>query len=478
MIGPNSRPTTHHRTSMANTSLSNAAMGPLSRRRLLQAAACGFGFTAFSHLAQSAQTEGPMAPKSPHFTPRAKRVIFMFMQGGPAQMDLLDYKPELEKLAKQGFDTRVNGQRMGGKLLPSPWKFTPAGECGLPVSELLPETARHADQLCVINSMRTDNPAHPQATLMLHTGAINFVRPSMGSWIVYGLGTENQNLPGFVTINPVENLGGVQNYGSAFLPATYQGTRVNVGPRPMANLRNQRLSSAEQRQQLELIQSMNHDLLEEVDTDPALEGIIESYELAFRMQSEVPELMDLSDEPQAVQAKYGIGDRATEGFGKQCLMARRLAEAGVRFIEITHRGWDQHNQLSERLPANCRAIDRPIGALLDDLKQRDLLKDTLVIWGGEFGRTPVDQGNGNGRRHNPSGFTMWMAGGGVKGGLRYGATDPSGYDAVDNPVHIHDLHATVLHLLGFDHTRLTFPYSGRDFRLTDVHGEVVQGILA
>ncbi|MCA9167504.1 MAG: DUF1501 domain-containing protein, partial [Planctomycetales bacterium] len=310
-----------------------------------------------------------------------------------------------------------------------------------------------------------------------HTGAINFVRPSIGSWVVYGLGTENQDLPGFVTINPDGNPGGGQNFGSAFLPAAYQGTRVSAGDAPIAHIRNRRRKPAAQRRHLDLLQSMNRDALASSLDPLELEGIVESYELAFRMQTAVPELMDIAQEPDAVRERYGINSPATASFGMQCLMARRLAEADVRFIEISHRGWDQHNNLQTALPRNCQAIDQPIAALLQDLKDRDLLRDTLLVWTGEFGRTPQEQSNFNGRRHQNRGFTAWMAGAGVRGGMRYGATDEIGAEAVEGKVHIHDLHATILHLLGLDHERLTYRYSGRDFRLTNVEGRVVSEIL-
>ena len=444
-----------------------------SRRQMLKQSSLGFGFLALAGLTNESTGkeifQGPLAAKTPHFPARAKRVIMMFMQGGPSHVDTFDYKPELQ--ASEG---KSYGR---GNLLASPWQFSPQGESGLPISELFPHLSQHADDLCLINSMHTDNPAHPQATIMMHTGSINFVRPSMGSWAVYGLGTANKNLPGFVTINPVGNLGGAQNYGSAFLPAAYQGTRVDTGKDPIANIQSRR-PRKEQREHLDLLQALNEDALRTANVDTELEGVIESYELAFRMQSEVPNLLDLSEETNATKEAYGLNSRETANFGTQCLMARRFAEAGVRFIEITHRGWDQHNALRTKLPSNCQAIDQPISALLQDLKQRNLLEDTLVIWTGEFGRTATDQNNGNGRRHNNRGFTTWLAGGGVKGGIRHGATDPVGMESVENKVHIHDLHATVLHLLGLNHEELTYRHSGRDFRLTDVYGNVVNDILA
>jgi hypothetical protein len=451
-------------------------MQSLTRRELLRSTSCGFGYLAlagFAHQQASADAvtdfEGPLVPKFPHFPARAKRVIFLFMQGGPSHIDTFDYKPELPKLAET--DARDQNQ-----LYASPFAFAQHGESGIHISELFPELSNHTDDLCLINGMHTDNPAHPQATIMLHTGSINFVRPSLGSWVVYGLGTDNQNLPGFVTINPPANLGGAQNYGSAFLPAAYQATKIGAGNNPISNIRP-RMSLREQRRQIDLIQAMNHDFLAKQQVNPELDGVIESYELAFRMQTSVPEMVDIRDESAATKQKYGVGEKATDRFGKQCLMARRLAEAGVRFIQVSHRGWDQHKNLSKRLPANCLATDRPIAALLSDLKERGMLDETLIVWGGEFGRQPQIQ-NGDGRGHNHRGYTMWMAGGGIQGGMRYGSTDPTGLYASENKVHTHDLHATILHLLGLDHERLTYRYSGRDFRLTDVHGNIVRDILA
>ncbi len=449
-------------------------MHPFSRRELLRSASCGFGYLALAGMArsgfgdESALAVNPLLPKAPHFAAKAKRVIFLFMQGGPSHIDTFDHKPELERMAEAN-----------KKLYPSPFRFRQHGESGLPISDLFPHLSKHADDLCLLNGMHTNNPAHPQATIMLHTGSINFVRPSLGSWVVYGLGTDNQDLPGFVTINPPANLGGAQNYGSAFLPAAYQATRVAAGKNPVANIRPIRphMTEQSQRRQVDLIQAMNRNFKSRQETNAELDGIIESYELAFRMQSSVPDLVDIGPESAAMKKKYGIGQKPTDSFGKQCLMARRLAEAGVRFIEIAHRGWDQHKSLSERLPANCKATDKPIAALLSDLKDRDMLDETLVVWGGEFGRNPQSQNN-DGRGHNNRGYTMWMAGGGVRGGLRYGATDPTGQTAIENKVHIHDLHATILHQMGLDHEKLTYRYSGRDFRLTDVYGNVVKEILS
>jgi hypothetical protein len=459
----------------------------LTRRDLLQSTSCGFGMLALAGLfgqngrASDAPADNPLSPKKPHFEPKAKRVIFMFMQGGPSHVDTFDYKPGLEK-----DDGKAPGAGVGGRgnrtLMKSPWKFNLSGNSGLPISELLPHTAEHADDLCLLNSMHTDLPNHPQASVQLHTGSFQFVRPSIGAWVLYGLGTENQELPGFITINPITRVGGAVNFGSSFLPAPFQGTAIGGEGQRLAgatipNLANRSLTKDQQRKQLDLLQAINRERLEKDKVNNELEGVIESYELAFRMQSAVPKIMDTSDESPSTLEAYGIGGGTTDNFGRQCLLARRFAEAGVRFIELGHGGWDQHGQLRTRLTANCTAIDQPIAALLNDLKLRGMLKDTLVVWGGEFGRTPHAQ-NEDGRDHNNGGYTMWMAGGGVKGGLRYGSTDEHGIKAADKPLHVHDLHATILHLLGLDHTRLTYRYSGRDFRLTDVHGNVATEIIA
>jgi hypothetical protein len=445
-----------------------------TRRDLLKSVSAGFGWLAFSGLAAesaAADRKGPLAPRTPHFPPRAKRIIFLCMQGGPSHMDTFDYKPKLNEDAGKPGVSKGGGSSLFG----SPFQFAQHGQSGLWISELFPNVAAHADDLCLLRGMNTDIPNHPQAFVQLHTGSAQFVRPSMGSWTLYGLGTENQNLPGFITISPPIQFG-AQNYGSAFLPAVYQGTRLgaqraDVGDAKMENIHNPQLSPEQQRRQIDLVQSMNRDLLSGAGANPEVEGVIESYELAFRMQSEVPKVMDLSKESPETLKLYGSGD-----FAKQCLMARRFAEAGVRYIEVCHAGWDQHQQLTTKLKQNCSETDRPIAALLTDLKARGLLQDTLVIWGGEFGRTP-DGRRADGRDHNAKGYTMWMAGGGVRGGLSYGATDDYGYKAVENPVHIHDLHATALHLLGLDHEKLTYRYAGRDFRLTDVHGRVVKEIF-
>ncbi len=373
-----------------------------------------------------------------------------------------------------------------GNLLKSPWKFRQYGQSGLPVSELFPHVAQHVDDLCILRSVYGTNPAHGGALLKLHTGSDQFVRPSFGSWITYGLGTENENLPAFVTICPTLAHGGVNNWGAAFLPAYCQGTPIGNASQPTAaakvkHIRNEKWSPAIQRRQLDLLQAMNQANLQERPNDAALEGRLNSFELAFRMQTAMPECQDLSAESASTLQLYGIDDPVTENFGRQCLMARRFLERGVRFVQVTHSDsevqWDQHSDLYQGHTKNAAEVDKPIAGFLADLKARDLLKDTLVIWGGEFGRTPTSQGN-NGRDHNPHGFSMWMAGGGVRGGFAYGATDDYGYYAVENKMHINDLHATILHLLGLDHERLTYRYAGRDFRLTDVAGKVAMDILA
>ena len=453
-----------------------------SRRNFLKSSAAGFGWTAFAHLAaqealQAKTFQNPLLPKKPHFEPKVKRVIFLFMQGAPTQHETFDYNPDLEKHASRNAEMDLAIGKQGGKILPSVYKFDRCGESGLPISEVFPHLQRHADDLCLLNGMHTDTPAHPQASIFAHTGNITFVRPSMGSWVVYGLGTENQDLPGFVTMNPPP-VGGAALYGSAFLPATFQGTRLNIDPGqdPIGNIRNARMSLEAQRRQIDFVQDLNRGLLDESKVDNQIEGVIQSYELAFKMQEAVPDVMDISQEPERVRELYGIDDKATRDFGTQCLLARRLAEAGVRFIELGHRGWDQHNRLRERLKANATATDKPIAALMTELKQRGLMDDTLIVWGGEFGRSTFEQNKGDGRRHNNRGYTMWMAGGGVKGGIRHGRCDATGA-AVENKVHLHDLHATMLHLLGLDHKKLTYRYAGRDFRLTDVHGRLVEEVL-
>jgi hypothetical protein len=460
----------------------------LSRRQMLQSSALGFANLAFAGLMSESQAQttpaNPLAPRAPHHAAKAKRVIFLFMHGGPSQVDTFDYKPLLQRDDGRPLPfarPRVVSSETGS-LLASPFRFARHGQSGQWVSEVFPHVARCVDDLCVIRSMHGSNSRHGGALLELHTGSDTFVRPSMGSWITYGLGTENQNLPGFITICPTLTHGGVNNYASAFLPAVYHGTPVGNasvsseratipfihGPTPVGV----------QRMELDFLGDMNRQRMATTGPDAALESRIASFELAFRMQAAAPELQDISRETPETLRLYGMDNDRTRNFGRQCLMARRFAERGVRFIQVTHSyKWDQHDQLRRDVAGNAFEVDQPIAGLLQDLKRRGLMEDTLVVWGGEFGRTPTAQGR-DGRDHNPQGFTMWLAGAGVRPGLAYGATDDYGYYAEHDKVHFHDLHATILHLLGLDHLRLTYRYAGRDFRLTDVHGEVVQGILA
>jgi len=458
-----------------------------SRREALMTMSSGVGWLAFSVLAQA---KNGIAAKAPHYPARAKRVIFLTMRGGPSHVDLFDYKPEL--LARDGKTASLGRDSTGAKLFGPVHPMQQCGQSGQWMTTLYPKLAQHADDLCIINSMNTDLPNHAQAFGQMHTGSFQFVRPSIGAWTLYGLGTENENLPGFITLNPPADNGGAQNYGSAFLPAICQGTRIggsqlpdlyaallnkDVAPGPPMKNITPAVSREMQRAQLDLIRGLNERKMERDGVHPQIEGAIESFELAFRMQSEVPEVLDLRGEPESVLKLYGIG-QGKDQFARQCLLARRMAEAGVRFIEIASPvQWDHHNRLREQLATCCTATDRPIAALLTDLKTRGLLKDTLVVWAGEFGRTPYAQ-SGDGRDHNHKGYSIWMAGGGVRGGLTYGATDEVGHKAVLDPMHIHDWHATILHLLGLDHTRLTFNHGGRNFRLTNVSGTVAKGILA
>lgn len=433
----------------------------------------------------------PLAAKTPHFPPRAKRIVFLFMKGGPSHVDTFDPKPMLDRDHGKPLPFALPRVTFAaqGNLLKSPWKFAQHGQSGLPVSELFPHVAKHVDNLCVLRSVHGTNPAHGGALLKLHTGSDQFVRPSMGAWVIYGLGTENENLPAFVTICPTLAHGGVNNWGSAFLPAYCQGTPIGNASQPSSkaqvrNISNQFYSVQQQRAQMDLIRSLGQEQLEDQVSSAeqsALLGRLDSYELAYRMQASMPEVQDLSQESQSMFRNYGIDDPITANFGRQCLMARRFLERGVRFVQVTHSDsevqWDQHADLYQGHTKNAAEVDKPIAGLLQDLKDRGMLEDTLVLWGGEFGRTPTAQGN-NGRDHNPHGFTMWMAGGGVKGGYAYGATDEYGYYAMEDKMHVNDLHATLLHLMGMDHLKLTFRYAGRDFRLTDVAGQVATKILA
>lgn len=465
----------------------------LTRRQMLQGAASGFGWLAASALLNNTLSAdaatNPLSVKTPHFTPRAKRVIFLFMKGGPSHLDTFDPKPLLDRDDGKPFPGQKPRVQFAatGALLKSPWKFRNHGRSGLPVSELFPHVARCVDDLCIVRSLHGTNPAHGGAVLKLHTGSDNFIRPSMGSWVTYGLGTENQNLPGFITICPTFAHGGANNWGSAFLPADYQGTPLGNATVPAAeavvrHIRNTHLTPRQQRAQLDFLRELNQEHLRESGHNAALEGRLNSFELAFRMQMAMPEAQDISGESAATRALYGLDDKVTENFGRQCLMARRFAERGVRFIQVTHSDgevqWDQHGNLRKGHTKNAAEVDKPIAGLLHDLKTTGLLEDTLVVWGGEFGRTPAAEGGRDGRDHNPEGFTMWLAGAGVKAGTAYGATDDYGWFATENKVHVHDLHATLLALLGLDHEKLTYRHAGRDFRLTDVSGHIVHDLFA
>ena len=466
----------------------------LSRRQMLRSTAVGFGHLALTSLLaeETARAQGSAdrpTPGAPHHPPRARRVIFLFMKGGPSHVDTFDYKPLLQRDHGKSYPfprPRVTFASTG-HLLGSPWRFQQHGGSGSWVSSLFPEVARCVDDLCFIHSVHGTNAAHGGALLKLHTGSDNFVRPSVGSWINYGLGSENRNLPGFITLCPTLAHGGVNNWGSAFLPAMYQGTPLGNASVPadqarVRYIRNERRTADVQRLQLDRLLEMNRQHQARATVESSLEARIDSFELDFRMQREMPAAEDISGETPATRRLYGLDDPVTANFGRQCLLARRFAERGVRFVQVTHSDsnvqWDQHGDLRRGHAKNAREVDRPIAGLLRDLKARGLLDDTLVWWGGEFGRTPTVEGGGNdGRDHNPEGFTMWLAGGGVRGGHHHGATDDYGWHAAHDKVHIHDLHATILHLLGLDHERLTYRYAGRDFRLTDVHGEVAHAIL-
>ncbi|WP_435007849.1 DUF1501 domain-containing protein [Tundrisphaera lichenicola] len=471
---------------------------PTSRRDILKGAACGFGYLALAGLAAgraSADSGNPLASRAPHLIPKAKRVIFLFMQGGVSQVDSFDYKPRLDRDHGKSMpfdDARVianTGARGSSqRVMKSLWKFDQHGESGRWGSELFPEMNRNLDDLCFIHSMHTEGVAHGPATLFLHCGATTNIRPSMGSWVLYGLGSENENLPGFVTIGPSAGNGGARNYGNAFLPALYQGTALGKAGGPASeatirNLRNPLLSDSERRRGFDLLRDLNAEQVKAHPGDSELEATIESYELAWRMQQNAPDVLDIANESQATRDLYGIGNKETDNFGRQCLMARRMCEAGVRFVQVTYGdntanpAWDQHSDMPKHAN-HARAVDKPIAGLLADLKSRGLLEDTLVWWGSEFGRTSYAQANGTGRDHNPDGFTTWLAGAGVKPGFAFGETDEFGHRAAVDKVHMHDLHATILHLLGLDHERLTYTYSGRPFRLTDVSGRVVREILA
>jgi hypothetical protein len=464
---------------------------------MLARCANGFGALALSALATDPaygvtsaannlnSQSNPLAPRPAQFAAKARSVIFLFMDGGPSQVDTFDPKPRLDREHGQPIQAKVQPTQFDnvGKVLKCPWKFRQYGQSGIPVSDLFPHTAQCVDDMAIIRSMTSNFSEHTNANYFLHSGNGQQGRPSMGAWVTYGLGSECQNLPGFVVLNSgMIPPGGMDCFNSGFLPASYQGSSFIHGKEPVADLARTEATSAAQQRKLALMRTLDQRALARSGSDDKLESAIANYELAFRMQSAVPELMNLSEESAATHTLYGLDDPATELYGRQCLVARRLVERGVRFVELLpqnlgHDRWDQHSRLKEGHEDNARATDKPIAGLLKDLKSRGLLDNTLVVWGGEFGRTPMAQG-ADGRDHNPFGFSMWMAGGGVKGGAIFGATDDYGYYAVENKVQVHDLHATMLHLLGIDHKQLTFRFGGRDMRLTDVHGEIMQDIIA
>ena len=447
----------------------------------------GMGALGLGSLVQ-ATGENPLSPKPPHFRPRAKRIIHLFMNGGPSHVDTLDPKPILKRYAGKMLPMQnLPTERKTGAALPSPYEFAQHGQSGLPVSEIFPHTAKHADEICVLRSMRADVPNHEPSLMLMNCGESLQVRPSVGSWLTYGLGTENQNLPGFIAMCPGYPIQESQNWQCGFLPGSYQGTYVDTrnikAEELIANIRNPRMTLDQQRRQLDLLRKINERHARERQNESQLEARIHSFELAYRMQMEATDAFDVSREPEHVRQRYGQGTQA-----RQILIARRLIERGVRYVQVWHgntQPWDNHDDLEvnhRKLAGQC---DQAIGALLTDLKERGLLEETIVMWGGEFGRTPVvelpkagsNAGKVNGRDHNHHGFSMWLAGGGVRGGMAYGATDEFGFKAEDRPMHVHDLHATLLHLMGFDHEKLTYRHAGRDFRLTDVHGHVVHDII-
>jgi hypothetical protein len=449
------------------------------------------GFISTRAVAAESTAGSALVPRRPHFTARATRVIFLMMNGAPSQVDTFDYKPELEKHAGQALpdDKKFtnSGGRKIGYLTPNWRSFKPGGDSGLMISDYFPNVRAHADKLAIINSCHTDSHAHGSALVQMNTGKTFIGRPSLGSWAVYGLGTENQDLPGYVVILDKRGgpISGQPNWSSGFLSGAYQGTLFRPSGNPILDLAGPaHIDRSAQRAQLDLLAQLNDQHLRERRDGEELAARIQSYELAFRMQSAAPEAVELAQETAATQAMYGIGKQPTDEFGRNCLIARRLIERGVRFVQLYSGGghleetWDAHESIEKNHGRHGAEVDQPIAALLTDLDQRGLLAETLVIWGGEFGRMPFSEGqNAPGRNHNPYGFSMWMAGGGVKGGIRYGATDELGFEAVENKVHLHDLHATILHLLGFDHELLTYFHQGRDERLTDVAGKVVTGIL-
>jgi len=470
------------------------ATTPMSRRAVIRDGALGFGSIAlagmFGRETGTAAPTNPLEPIAPHFAPRAKQIIFLFMHGGPSSIDTFDYKPYLAKNHGKPLPIKrplsFDDENDAGPLMKNQWEFRPGGKSGIPVSDLFPHVRDRVDDLCIVKSMVGEGVDHGAALLQTFTGTSTFTRPSLGSWTVYGLGTENQDLPGYVTIKPALSHGGSKNWSSAFLPGVYQGTPIghaglkvdDVKDEPIEYLLNKGLTPDQQRFELDMLQAVNRRHAEMRKYDPQLEARIQSFELAFRMQVEAPEAFYVEKESEATKKLYGLDSDTTADFAWQCILARRLAERGVRFIQCTHSyKWDQHTDLVNRHTSNAAEVDKPIAGLLADLKARGLFDDTLVIWAGEFGRTPVSQG-GDGRDHNPYGYTIWMAGAGVKPGFVYGSTDEIGYHAEQSRMHIHDFHATVLHMMGMDHEKLTYNYSGRDFRLTDVAGNVHHEILA
>jgi hypothetical protein len=466
----------------------------MSRRAMLERCANGFGAVALAALlsehagAAFAEGErGPLSPRRPHFAAKSRNVLFLYMDGGPSQVDTFDPKPRLSADHGKPFAMKMEPTQFNnnGLTLGCPWRFEPRGQSGIPVSDLFPHIAMHADELAVVRSMVSNFSEHTSANYFLHTGSGLQGRPSMGAWFGYGLGSACDNLPGFVVLNGgLIPPGGLDNFNSGFLPATFQGSVFNPGAAPLANIERLEATESLQRNKLRLLARLDGSTRERLGKNDAVESAIANYELAYRMQSAVPDLADLAGESRATRALYGLDARyePTQIFGRQCLLARRLIERGVRFVELTCPSvgtdrWDQHSGLKSGHERNALAVDQPIGGLLTDLKQRGLLDETLVVWAGEFGRTPFAQGS-DGRDHNPFGFSIWLAGGGIRGGTIHGATDEYGYKVVAGKVEIHDLHATMLHLLGIDHKRLTFRFGGRDMRLTDVKGEVVREILA
>ena len=464
---------------------------PPSRRQFLTQAGSGFGAIALSAMLGSHRVRAATSPlevREPHFAPAVKRVIWLFMHGGPSHVDLFDPKPDLVRLSgeplPESFGEVMTRRKVATNPLLGPIaEFRPRGESGLEISDLLPHIAGHADELCVIRGMHGDSVNHPQSVYQMNTGSILMGKPSVGSWVSYGLGTENQDMPAFVVLpDPGGGLkGGPPAWGSGFLPATYQGTTVRPGENPILHLAPQpEVSGDRQRRILEFVERANRQHLELRPSDEDLEARINAYELAYRMQTAAPEVVDLTQETQETHSQYGMDDSATREFGTRCLLGRRMLEAGVRFVQLYSgdtNGWDAHKNVVDNHGRYCRATDKPVAGLLTDLKQRGLWDDTLIIWGGEFGRMPMSE-QGTGRDHNPWGYSVWLAGGGVKGGISYGKTDAVGLRAAENTVHVHDLHATILHLLGFDHEGLTYYHNGRDERLTDVAGNVVEEILA